>query len=440
MKRKISLSTTVTLVLLTMALTVSLTMLLAMRHFNNQLQLVSKRQAMYSYINEVDKIVREYYPDMNESLLQQGLAQGYIAGIDDPYAAYYSPENYRDEKLRLAGRAKNIGVVLGEMKNTVTGTMDVVASSVYTNSAAARAGIVQNDVVTEVNGAPVAGRTVQEWQELINSSAEISLTVRRGEGNPVYSITADEYDVRSVDSTVLDNIGYIKIIAFYDNTPAQFKNVVDSLLKQEVRGIVFDLRSNVGGSTKAVQDMLSQVMPLGAYGTMTDTKGNVTKLTTKVSKVLTLPTVTLIDAATAGEAEFFAGVLQEAGLTTVMGQRSAGKAKYQKTFVLEQNNSALRLTIGEYGLMKGGSWEGEGIAPTEEITLPPEYVDNPALPYHENPQVQAAVDFLKASADKPNVDPPIGGTTTDPSDTTTTTTTVPETDESGTTTAPTTAN
>ena len=440
MKRKISLSTTVTLVLLTMALTVSLTMLLAMRHFNNQLQLVSKRQAMYSYINEVDKIVREYYPDMNESLLQQGLAQGYIAGIDDPYAAYYSPDDYRDEKLRLAGRAKNIGVELGEMKNTVTGTIDVVVSSVNANSAAARAGIVKGDVVTEVNGLSVTGRTIQEWQELIRSSTEISLTVHRGEGYPSYPITADEYDVRSVDSTVLDNIGYVKIMAFYGNTPAQFKNVVDSLLKQEVRGIVFDLRSNVGGSSKAVQDMLSQVMPLGAYGTMTDTKGNVTKLTTKVSKGLTLPTVTLIDANTAGEAEFFAGVLQEAGLTTVMGQRSAGKAKYQNIFVLEQNNSALRLTIGEYGLMKGGSWEGKGIVPTEVIELPPDYIENPALPYNENPQVQAAVDFLKKSSDKPNVDPPIGGTTTNPTDPTTTT--APEASGSGTATitAPSSAN
>ena len=73
MKKKISLSTTVTLVLLAMAVTISLTMLLAMRYFNSQLQLVSQRQAMYSHINDVDKIVREYYPNVDEELLRQSI-------------------------------------------------------------------------------------------------------------------------------------------------------------------------------------------------------------------------------------------------------------------------------------------------------------------------------------------------------------------------------
>ena len=75
MKKKISLSTMLTLILLTMALTISLTMLLAMRHFNNQLQLVGERQAMYTHINDVDKKVREYYPDLDEDALRQGITQ-----------------------------------------------------------------------------------------------------------------------------------------------------------------------------------------------------------------------------------------------------------------------------------------------------------------------------------------------------------------------------
>ena len=78
MKRKISISTAITLILLTAALTVSLTMLLAMRLFNSQLQLVSQRQAMYTHINDVDKKVRKYYPDLDEEALRQGITQGYI--------------------------------------------------------------------------------------------------------------------------------------------------------------------------------------------------------------------------------------------------------------------------------------------------------------------------------------------------------------------------
>ena len=417
MKRKIRLSTTVTLVLLTMALTVSLTMLLAMRHFNSQLQLVSQRQKMYSHINDVDKIVREYYPDLDEALLRQSIAKGYIDGIDDPYAAYFTTERYAEEKLRTEGKANDMGILLAEIKDEATGTVKLVVSRVQEKSPASRAVIYVGDELLTIDGAPALGRTLSDVQAQLDTAAEVSLTVRRGEGDVPYTIKADEYDVHSVQSTVLDNVGYIKITAFYENTPDQFKDAVDMLMDKNVTGFVFDLRNNVGGSPKAVQEMLSQIMPLGAYGTMTDTKGNVTKLSTKVSKAISLPTVTLINSVTAGEAEFFAGALQEAGLTTVLGQTSAGKAEYQEYFVLEQSYSALKLTVGAYGLIKGGSWQGKGIVPTQIVALPPEQEENfQTLSPHEDAQVQAAVDLLSEPTDPivpPDPEPPV----TEPSET-----------------------
>ena len=449
MKKKISVSTTVTLVLLTMALTISLTMLLAMRHFNNQLQLVSKRQAMYSHINDVDKVVREYYPELDEELLRQSIAQGYVYGLDDPYAAYYSPERHAEEKLRMEGKAKNVGVVLSQQKNVETGANDVIISRVYDGSAAFRAGLKAGDVVVEMNGESVEGKLLSDLQSRIQSATEVTLKVSRGTGDSTYVVKVDEdaeYDIRSVQSMVLDNVGYMKIIAFYENTPEQFKDDLAALTKQGVTGIVFDLRNNAGGSPEAVQDILSQVMPLGAYGTMTDVKGNVTKLSTKVSKAIALPTVTLINGGTAGEAEFFAGALQEANLTYVMGQTSVGKAKYQEYFVLEQDYSALKLTVGEYGLMKGGSWEGKGIIPSEEVVLPPEQAGQ-VLSANEDAQVQAAVDRLEETPDQPIVDPnppsdvttpsvpdttdPSASESTDPSDTTGTTGTTGTTTSAG---------
>ena len=431
MKRKISLSTTVTLVLLTMALTISLTMLLAMRHFNSQLQLVSQRQKMYSHINDVDKIVREYYPDLDEALLRQGIAKGYIDGIDDPHAAYFTTEHYAEEKLRMEGKANNIGIVLAESKDEA-GNSKLVVTRVQENSPASRAIIYVGDELLTIDGAPVLGRSLSSVQEQLDTAAKVSLTVRRGEGEAPYTISADEYSVRSVQGTVLDNVGYVKITDFYENTPEQFEEIMDSLMDKGVTGFVFDLRNNVGGSSKAVQEMLSQIMPLGAYGTMTDTKGNVTNLSTKVSKAVSLPTVTLINGTTAGEAEFFAGALQEAGLTTVLGQTSAGKAKYQQYFVLEQSYSALKLTVGEYGLMKGGSWDGEGIVPTQIVALPPEQEENfQMLSPHEDAQVQAAVDKLSDTSDPivPDPEPPVTEpsetepTATEPTDGETTTTT-----------------
>lgn len=405
MKRKISLSTTVTLILLSIALTVTVTMKLSIRHFNNQLKLVGERQAMYFYIDDVDKVVREYYPNVTPEALRPGIAQGYVDGIGDRYADYFSPEQFEAEQLRLSGKANNVGVSFG-----MDGENHVVVSRVFAGSAADKAGVKVGDAVTALDGAAVEGKSLSELQNQITTAAKVLLTVRRGEGSHAYELSAFEYAVRTVQDYTIGNVGYIKITAFYENTPDQFKATVSALVEQGVKGLVFDLRNNVGGSPEAVQEMLSYVMPLGVYGTMTDTKGQVTKLSTKVSSQLNLPTVTLINGNTMGEAEFFAGVLQDAQVTTVMGQVSAGKAAYQRYFVLEQDYSALKLTVGEYGLMKSGSWQGKGIVPNEAVTLPPEQeAIAQLLTPHEDAQVLAAVTKLEETAELP-----MGGGTTTP--------------------------
>ena len=390
MRRKISLSTTITLILLTMAMTISLTMLLAMRHFNNQLQLVSQRQAMYNHINDVDKKVRAYYPNLDEEALRKGITQGYIYGLNDPYAVYYDPARYASEKLRLAGKSNNVGVTLG-----LDGSARVVVTRVQPNSAAGKAGVQKGDIVTAVDSVPAAEKSLSELQNMMNTSAKVLLTVQRGETGHSYELAAFEYVVRTVQEQVIDSVGYVRILAFYENTPDQFRATISSLMEQGVTGLVFDLRNNAGGSPAAVQEMLGYVMPIGVYGTLTDVSGNVTKLTTSVNNQLSVSTVTLVNSGTTGEAEFFAGVLQDAGFTTVVGQTTAGKAKYQEFFTLESDYSALKLTVGSYGLMKSGSWQDVGIVPTVVAELPASQASTyQLLSPQEDAQVKVALDQI----------------------------------------------
>ena len=393
MRRKISLSTTITLILLAVALTVSLTMLLAMRHFNNQLQLVSQRQAMYSHINDVDKKVRAYYPNLDEEALRKGITQGYIYGLNDPYAVYYDPARYASEQLRLAGKANNVGVTL-----SLDAEARVVVSRVQPNSAAGKAGVQNGDVVTAVDGAPVAEKSLSELQTLMNTATKVLLTVQRGEVSHAYELAPFEYVVRTVQEQIIDSVGYIRILAFYENTPDQFRATISSMMEQGVTGFVFDLRNNAGGSTEAVQEMLEYVMPIGVYGTLTDVNGNETKLTSSVNNQLSVSSVTLVNSGTTGEAEFFAGVLQDAGYTTVVGQTTAGKAKYQEFFTLEADYSAVKLTVGSYGLMKSGSWQDKGIVPSVVAELPAEQASvyqllNPT----EDAQVKVALEQITDS-------------------------------------------
>ena len=387
MRKKISVSTAVTLLLLTAALTVSITMLLAMRYFNNQVQSVSQRQAMYTHVNAVDKTVRDYYGELNEEQLRQSIAEGYVNGLGDKYAAYFTPAEYEAEQLRLSGKANDVGVEV-----CYNADKKVTVCKVHTDSAAAKAGVKVGDVITAIDESPIGDTSVSSVQTLLNNAEKVLLTVQRGKETTAFELSAFLYTVRSVETTVLNNVGYLKLNAFYKNTPNQFRSKLQSLLDEGVSGVVFDLRDNQGGLKDAAAEVISYLLPLGMYGSVTDAHGVETHLSANVSNQIGVSTVTLVNANTAGEAEFFAGVLQEFSLTTVVGETTAGKAKIQEYFPLEVDNSAMKLTVAEYGLLKGGSWQGVGILPTLELQLP----DNQAQVYRlltleEDMQVQASL-------------------------------------------------
>lgn len=387
MKKKITVSTAVTLIILTVALTVSITMLVAIRYFNRQVQDVSQRQAMYTHINDVDKKVREYYADLDEEALRRGITEGYIRGLGDGYAAYFSTESYVQEKNRLAGRCGDVG--LGVCANA---SGQLVVWRVDADSAADKGGVKVGDVLKALDNEDVTGKSESEIQERLDAAAKVLLSVER-EGAPLaFELSAYEHTLRTVQSEKLDSIGYVRVTAFYENTPEQFKSTVSSLLEGGVTGLVFDLRDNAGGLRTAAEEVIAYLMPLGQYGTETDANGTVTSLVSKSNNQLSLPTVTLINGGTAGEAEFFAGVLQEFSFTTVVGETSAGKAKYQEYFTLESDNSAVRLTVGEYGRLKGGSWQDQGIIPDLESALTDSQRANIRLTaVADDPQVKAAL-------------------------------------------------
>ncbi len=394
MKKKISLTSTLTLIILTAALTISVTMLLAMRYFNRQVLSVSQRQAMYSHINTVDKTVRDYYEKMDEEQLKQAIARGYVNGIGDKYAAYFSPADYVSEQLRTKGLANNIGAEL-----CYDAEKRVVVCRVHRDSAAAKAGVQVGDILTAVDSVPVEEKPLSELQKMLATAPKAMLSVVRGEAPLAFELSAYEYTVRSVEETMLDNnVAYVRITDFFDNTPEQFRSTLSALLDKGVAGIIFDLRHNAGGSREAAEEIISQLVPLGMYGSVIDSKGVETKLSSSANTQLNIPSVVLVNDATAGEAEFMAGVLQEFSLTTVVGQTTAGKAKYQQYFTLETDHSAMKLTVGEYGLLKGGTWQGKGIVPSQEAVLSEEQAAvYRLLTPAEDGQVKAAAAQLAGS-------------------------------------------
>lgn len=399
--KKFSLSAVITLLILVVALAISITMMIAMRYFNQQVNAVTQKQALYAHITDIDTKVRTYYPTLDEEQLRSALAAGYVAGLQDPYAQYYSTDAYKQALLLREGRAAGVGIRLktDAQSRLVVDTLDA-------DAAAEKAGVQVGDIVTQVNGNAVAGPQRVSLQETLDTSTEkLVISVLRGDKAIAFELTAYTYNLKSVQEKMLnETVGYIRITAFYDNTLNQFKAACSSLENQGATSYIFDVRGcSGGGSTETLKSMLSYLLPHGAYAAWVGSDGKTENLVADDAHTLSGTFAIVTDEKTKGEAELFAGVLQEFGVATVVGEKTAGKGKIQDFVPLKADNSAIYLTVGEIVLMRGGSIEGVGITPTVAVSLPPaQKAQGAALKTEDDAQVQAALNTFKASTNQLN--------------------------------------
>lgn len=415
MNRKISLGAALALIIIAVALTVSITMVIAMRNFDYNISKVSERQAMFDYITDVDKEVRQnFLGEINEDRLRASLANGYIKGIGDPYAAYLTADEYRKETDRLAGKKTGFGIEITQFEDG-----SIVISSVHKNSAADKAGLKKGDVITQFDGKNISAYSFAVVSSRLEKSQKIKLSVSRGKDSIAFELTSSSYTITSVESRMIDTTGYIRITDFYSNTPDQFKNAYTSLESQGAENYIFDVRYNKGGDLTAAGEIISYLAPRGAYARKTEGDAT-TDLVSTGAYEITKPSVTLVNKATEGEAELFAGVLQELKKTTVVGEKTFGRGKVQKFFTLVADGAAIKLSVASLSLIVGGEIESVGITPNVSSEMPDALEKRFSFLNEENdPQMIAAIAVLKGGM--------IAQTTTQPFTTATTGTTVADT-------------
>ncbi len=366
-KKTFSLSALVTVVVLAVALAISVTMMIAMRHFNQQVNAVTQKQALYHHITDIDTKVRTYYSALDEVQLKSALAAGYVNGLNDPYAQYLTTEQYKLALAERKGQALGVGITLS---GDTAG--NILVDKVDAESAAQKVGVKVGDVLLSIDGEQVSGKTLAQLQTLMDTKTEkMIISVKREDKTMAFEMTAYTYSLETVsDRMIGDNIGYIRITAFYDNTQNQFTAAYSALQEEGATAFIFDLRGcNSGGSRTALEGILSYLMPHGAYATYTAADGSVSNLVAHNAHESALPSVTLVNGDTLGEAEIMAGVLQEFNVSTVIGEKTVGKGKIQDFVPLREDNSALLLTVGEISLVRGGSIEGVGITPTKVVPM-----------------------------------------------------------------------
>ena len=393
MNKKISLGVAITAVILAIALTVSGTMVWAMRYFSSMSGGMEQRQAIYDYIDEIDKSARNYY-EIEEERIRVALANGYLEGLQDPYAEYLSAEQYKVVQDELEGNRTGFGL-------TVTLSRDnrLVISTVDPNSPAALAGIEEGDTVSAIDGEAMDGSLYVALNDKLNTLQKMKLSVIHDGMPTTVELAANTYKALSVKSRMLsESVGYIGIRYFNKLTAEEFKNAYNTLTKKGALYFVFDLRNNVGGSLDTVKNLLDYVLPRGSYAICTTKEGKEV-FTAQDDFEITPRTVTLVNQTTTGEAEFFAAALRAANKTVLVGTGTQGKAVAQEYFSVDSDKAAVRLSVGTLSLVQSSiEWEQTGLFPDYTVELSEDkvaYFD--LLTDEEDTQIQKALDVLKNS-------------------------------------------
>ena len=402
MSKKISLGVAATIAIIAMAVTFSLTMVVSMKMFNTTVSSVKNKERQYNKLSEIDRFVRagEYFT-IDEDTLNDRLAAGYMNGINDKYAVYYTAKEYSEKQSVEKGTLTGIGVAV--VNDTSSGYARIIR--LYDNSPAAEAGMQVGGFITAIN---------DESTRNITSTARLTSKLLGEEGTTttITYLTPDrqEQQLNLVHSNyktpsiytrqmVADTCGYIRIDAFTSGTASEFKAAVDELLQQGANSLVFDLRDNTGENLNAALVAADYCVPSGEIAKQQDKDGNVTVLRMSDENEINVPIVCLVNGSTAGSAELFANALRKMAGATLVGTKTAGKGVVLSDAQSFSDGSAAYITVGLLLDNEDQTWNEEGLRPDIDAALS---VDEQNAYYDytldTDPQISKAVNAATALA------------------------------------------
>ena len=339
------------------------------------------------FIEEYNYILENYYGDIDKEELVSSAIKGMLSSLDE-YSEFVGDDS-SNFSITLEGEYEGLGVGISSTTDN-----EIIITTIYPNSPADKAGLKVGDIITKFNNESVEGLSTTELVDKISQTEEINLTVLREE-ELTFNLKKDKIVIESVHSEMKDNnIGYIKVDIFANNTYSQFHQALEDLEKQNMESLIIDLRSNGGGHLSAAKDILSLFLNDTHVIYQTEDKNGIEKIYSEGNEDKNYKIVILQNSISASASEVVTSCLKEQLGAYVIGTTSYGKGTVQNL----QNVSG----IGQYKvttkkwLTSNGEWINEvGIKPDLEVNLSEKYFKNPSLDTDD--QYQAAIKYLKES-------------------------------------------
>jgi carboxyl-terminal processing protease len=315
-------------------------------------------------------LVRAHYAEKpDDHKLVESAINGMLNGLD-PHSSYMDPKNFREMQVQTRGEFGGLGIEV----TMEDGLIKVV--SPIDDTPAAKAGILANDLIVELDDKPVKGLSLQEAVDKmrgpVNTQIRLKI-VRKGQENPIdVTLTRETVRVRTVRAHKEgDDVAYIRITQFNEQATEELKKAIRDLSGPNIRGYILDLRNNPGGLLDQAVSVSSAFLTRGEIVSLRgrdpqeaqryDANPNPSDMTKGK------PVIVLINGGSASASEIVAGALQDHKRATILGTRTFGKGSVQTIIPLGSGNGALRLTTARYFTPAGRSIQAQGISPDIEV-------------------------------------------------------------------------
>lgn len=321
-------------------------------------QVVRKLQMLEQTIKE-----NFFLGEITNEELQNGLYDGLLAALGDPYSEYYTTEELQELMEQTQGTYYGIGAYISQDATT---TLPKISGTIA-GAPAEEVGLRPNDLIYEIDGVSAYGMTLTEVVSLIKGpeDTQVLLTIAR-EGEAEYleiSVTRRKVETVTVEHEMFDDgMAYIRVTEFDDVSVNQFADALEASEEAGMKGLILDLRANPGGSLNAVVEMSRMLLPKGLVVYTEDKNGNKSEFKCDGSRELEVPLVVLVDMNSASASEIMAGAIKDYKKGTLVGTTTFGKGIVQQIIPF-RDGTAIKVTISAYYTPNGNNIHGIGIEP-----------------------------------------------------------------------------
>ena len=360
--------------------------------FNGGKSYFTVSKDLNKFIDAYYTIIDNYYGDLDKEDLVNSAIEGMVGSVGDVYTNYSDSDTTTSFLETVEGTYEGIGCTIAQKQ-----TGEIVIIDMFDDGPSAKAGLMIDDIILKVDDVDAEGKTTTELSDYIKNSKNknITITVLRGNEEKEINVVRDKVEVPTVTSQVLEKnnkkIGYLNISIFSSVTDKQFNTELQKLQKENIEGLIIDVRGNGGGYLSSVTNILNRILEKDKVIYQLKSKDKVEKIKDNTKECLNIPIAVLTNTGSASASEILASAIKESYGGYVVGTNTYGKGTVQQTMQLT-DGSMIKYTVQNW-LTPNGNWVNEvGLEPTDFVELSDEYYNNPTI--DNDNQLQTALTLL----------------------------------------------